>query len=346
MSSTTISAEASGQVRIWVAKTLREFAVQDWLIVGYFLILLLAAVQGTGAMRTVCISRVLALLGLIVITLFSVRGQLLKHGLVGPLLYRIVIYGSVQVSYFLLHDLLPVASPGSLDQQLYELDVRVFGFEPTLWADQFVNAFTTEWFAFFYFSYFFILGAYFWTLTFFSRRLYLLAEFSLTLFMIFCAAHLLYMVVPGYGPYKHLAHMYQHSFPSGYWYNTVIDAVKSGGAQKDIFPSLHTAAPTAIALFSFRHRDKLPFKYVWQLTAFFVINIIGATIFLRWHYLIDVVAGFSLAVVCVLLGARLTSWETNRRLQQGASLVWPSFFQQNPIDGPAPKTEESTPSCS
>jgi membrane-associated phospholipid phosphatase len=101
--------------------------------------------------------------------------------------------------------------------------------------------------------------------------------------------------------------------------------VASGGAQKDIFPSLHTAAPVFLTLFSFRNRRVLPFGYTWPIMAFFAANIMIATLFLRWHWVIDVVAGLVLAWFGWWLGVTLTRIETRRRTRLGLPEAWPAF---------------------
>jgi membrane-associated phospholipid phosphatase len=102
----------------------------------------------------------------------------------------------------------------------------------------------------------------------------------------------------------------------------VLNAVNSGGAQKDIFPSLHTAGPFFVSLFSFRHRDKWPFKYTWPFVAFFSANIVIATMFLRWHYLIDVLAGIALSTSAFFLAGIVSRSEIDHREQSGLSPVW------------------------
>jgi membrane-associated phospholipid phosphatase len=46
-------------------------------------------------------------------------------------------------------------------------------------------------------------------------------------------------------------------------------------------------------------------------------QIIIATMFLRWHYLIDIFAGITLATTAALLSHRIVRWETTRREQRG-----------------------------
>ena len=266
-----------------------------------------------------------AMLGFLVVTLLLVRGGWLRHGLFAPLMYRVALYGSVQLSYFFLGGLLPILNDRMLDTELYELDLALFGFEPALAMDAWVTSLTTEWFAFFYFTYFFILALHVIPVLFGTRNQQLLGEFTLGMMLVFCIGHVGYMLVPGYGPYWALADQFSTPLPSGLWSDIVMVTVASGGSQLDIFPSLHTAAPTFITLFSFRYRRLLPFRYTWIPVAFVTANIICATMFLRWHYVIDVVIGLILATLVSVLAARLTDRELARRTAAGLSPNWPLF---------------------
>jgi membrane-associated phospholipid phosphatase len=76
------------------------------------------------------------------------------------------------------------------------------------------------------------------------------------------------------------------------------------------------------SLFSFRHRDKWPFKYTWPFVAFFSANIVIATMFLRWHYLIDVLAGIALSAGAFFLAGVISRREIDYREQNGLQAVW------------------------
>jgi membrane-associated phospholipid phosphatase len=282
---------------------------------------------------------VLALLVTSLVCLLVTRGSLLQNRFWTALLYRIGIYSTVQQSYFLFKHLLPVVNPGSLDHQLFALDHLLFGFEPAIWADQFVTPLTTEWFAFFYFCYFFLLAAHIFPIVFGSRDQLLLGEFMLGMLLIVCLGHTGYILVPGFGPFRAFPELFKHELPSGLWMDLVWSTVRSNGAQKDIFPSLHTAGPCFIAMFSFRNRDRLPLRYTWPLLSFFAANIIGATMFLRWHYVIDVFAGFVLASVAALVSPLITRWEVARRRTEGLRPLVPLFGSKS-TQGSAPDTVE------
>ncbi len=309
-----------------VLAPLLEFGPQDWLVLGYLCVLNLAGLMADPHPLKLRVQlEVLSLLLVLVVTLVLVRWKIVKDNWICPLVYRLAIYGTVQLSYFFFRNYLPVVNPRALDLSLYELDLRFFGFEPAIWLDRFVTPLTTEWFAFFYFGYFFVLAVHVIPILFLVRRTRLLGEFTLGMLTLFCTGHVLYMLVPGFGPFRAMPEYFQHPFPSGLWLDDVMATVSSSGAQKDIFPSLHTGAPTFITLFSYRHRGSMPFKYTWPVMAIFAINIIPATMFLRWHYLVDVVAGLFLAMFAQYVAARWTNHEIARRDRLALSPSWPLF---------------------
>lgn len=309
-----------------VVRLLRELSVHDWVVLGYLGVVVVVASLTPSSPNQLKALRHFAILFAVVATVVVlVRSKLLRHGLVAPLAYRLAIYAGVQLSYFLLGDLLPALDPVTLDHALWRLDLDWFGVEPALWLDRTVSPLTTEWFAFFYFCYFFLLGLYVLPLLLLSRSSRLLGEFSLGLILVFCIGHTLYMLVPGFGPYHALAGEFTHTLPNGVWHDVVMQAVTSGGSMLDIFPSLHTAGPSFLTLFSLRHRDVAPYRQAWPITAFCTVNIIVATMFLRWHYVIDVIAGLALATAALAASTRLTRVELLRRARLGLGPTWPDY---------------------
>ncbi|MGZ3452157.1 MAG: phosphatase PAP2 family protein [Polyangiales bacterium] len=294
----------------------------DRLLFAYYAALIACCIGGSGELRTAATSAVACLFLLHATTVLAVRSGFLGRGAAAAIVYRIGVYGCFQSSYFALRWVLPTARSICVDEKLLKLDLALFHVEPALYLDRFVNPHTTEWFAFFYFSYFFLLASFVLPMLFWCRDLDLLSEFATSVIMLLAVAHLLYIIVPGFGPWWYMADQFQHRLPSGRFLDLVMSAVHTGGAQKDIFPSVHTAAPTLLTLFAFRNRARMPFKIVWPVMAFFTCNIIVATLFLRWHYVIDVFAGLALAFTVWHVGYGVAKTEIAKRKADGLPHPW------------------------
>jgi hypothetical protein len=314
----------------WLTRFVRNLAPQDWYITAYFGLMMMAVATGTGPGRGHCMSLVFIDVACLACGLVLTRGGVLKPGtFANAMLYRLTVWLTVFLSYFQLLHILPAVSERAIDADLYAFDLRVFHVEPSLAWDRFVTPVTTEWFAFFYFGYFFLLSAHVLGIMLASKSAFRLAHFAMGIFLVFCTGHLVYMLVPGYGPYRFLGGEFRHELTGGPFWHAVQATVHAGGAQKDIFPSLHTACPTYFALFSYRHRKAAPYKYTWMIVAFCALQIIGATMFLRWHYLVDIVAGVTLAFFAVRVGELLVVKDAERRARAtrdlGPGAVAPNF---------------------
>lgn len=311
------------------ARAFHNFAIQDWFIGGYLLALLFALAVGNGPDREACARTVLIDFGCYFAAVVVTRGGVLKEGsFANAFVYRLSMFLPVFLSYFQLKHIAPAVTTRAVDAQLVALDLKLFGVEPSLAWDKYVTPHTTEWFAFFYFGYFFLLCAHVLPMMLNASNRARLAHFSYGIFFIFCTGHLVYLMVPGWGPYVHLASRFQHPLEGGLFWHLVKATVDAGGSLKDIFPSLHTATPTYFAIFSFMHRRTFPFRYTWPILAFASTQIIIATMFLRWHYLIDIFAGLALATTAALVSYRVVIWEMAFRARSGRTpiytlLPWP-----------------------
>jgi membrane-associated phospholipid phosphatase len=140
-----------------------------------------------------------------------------------------------------------------------------------------------------------------------------------------CAlGHIGYTLVPGAGPYATIH--FDEPLRGGFWWHQVEVMVANAGAHLDIFPSLHTAYPTFFAIHVFAHRARPPYRYLWPAYAFFAANILVATMFLRWHWLIDVIAGVALALFARQLALIVTRREGDRGEEDDRQPVWEPIF--------------------
>lgn len=293
---------------------LHNMALQDFIMLGFHTLMWLKAMMAPDSTDTsIARGSTFVLVSATVVTLLLTRGAILSAGPVRAMAYRLGMFGPMLCSYFTLRAMLHGLQPVLLDSALLHIDQFIFGVTPSAFLDQFVTHGTVEWFSFFYYGYFFILGVHLLGSLFFDegRRNF---EILFGAMLVVTIGHTVYTLVPGEGPFAHFPELFQNELSvGGFWWRQVSTAVSAGGAQYDIFPSLHTAYPSFFALHAFRHRRTWPYKYSWPLNAFVAVNIMIATLFLRWHYGIDVIAGLLLAFSAQRLAMVAYRAESSRR---------------------------------
>ncbi|MBK6578628.1 MAG: phosphatase PAP2 family protein [Sandaracinaceae bacterium] len=296
-------------VREAASTALQNLALQDLAALAFHVYMLLrVSVAPHSNDRDMAIRYGVALLSATAAALLIARGEVLKPGPARSLLYRVGIFVPVVLSYFQMRFLLPALQPALVDRHLYALDQALFGTTPAIWFQQFNQLHIVEWVSFFYYSYFALMILCLIPPLFLDsgRRQ---IEMMIGGLAVATVGHFVYTLVPGKGP---VATLDFEPLNGGFWWHQVEVTVASAGAQLDIFPSLHTAYPMFFALHAYGWRHTNPYRYVWFILAFFSANIVIATMFLRWHWFVDVVAGVMLAVLARQCGKLVAEREADR----------------------------------
>jgi len=207
---------------------------------------------------------------------------------------------------------IPVIRSSDADLALARLDFRLWGANPTVWLERIETPALTEFLQIVYtlFVPAVLLVAYFlWRQ---GRR----ADFRYYAFLIalgFLASYVGYLLVPARGPRFLLAHL-QHVPLRGLWLfngmQSSLDRLES--AHYDCFPSGHTEM-TALALWGSRMVSKRLFRIYF----FYTPLIIFATVYLRYHYSVDVLAGVALAFALILAAPAMYLKLSKRGLKIG-----------------------------
>ncbi|MHC4946259.1 MAG: phosphatase PAP2 family protein, partial [Planctomycetota bacterium] len=201
--------------------------------------------------------------------------------------FRALLIAGVMVPFFQLRDMIPIITPVDMDAELRALDLWLFGGDASIWFEQFATPFTSAWFAACYFGYYIVGGSFVVGMMLFCRRDIVFIEFGLVVLGTVCVGTTLYLVVPALGPYAYMADQFLGPLPD----DTVVPFVHRSiqhGPLRDVFPSMHSAVPVAIFLFSARY-----FRPVAVVCGLWVPHIVISTMFLRYHYLIDVIVGIA-----------------------------------------------------
>ena len=214
-----------------------------------------------------------------------------------PLIPILAIYDSLSF--------IPLLHPGDMDQPLLALDRALLGVDLSLWLEAYTRPWLTELMQVSYLVYyavpFLVLGALFRRRS--ARTGQPGEDFDLCVTALALSHYLAfvgYLTVPALGPRFALASRF-HVELTGLWLAAPIhDALNFlEGIKRDAFPSGHTSTALLSLYYAVRFTPRLV-----PVIAPGVFLMILSTMYLRYHYLVDILAGALLAAGCILL-ARL-----------------------------------------
>lgn len=225
----------------------------------------------------------------------------------------VLIYFVYKELYVIMH---AFAMP-DCDDVLIAIDRWMFfGVDPTVWLYQFSSPVVTEILQIAYTSFYFLMTA-------IALELYLKKEFqkfSLVMFAIvygFWLSYIGYLLVPAVGPRftLHDFHKTDVELP-GLWLTEFFrDAINAGEsipkgapnavelAQRDVFPSGHTQMTLIVCYYAVKFKARLRYILI-----FLGILLIIGTVYLRYHYVIDLIAGALFMMLTVWSAPIIIKW--------------------------------------
>ena len=218
-----------------------------------------------------------------------------------PLLFIILIYQS-------LGDLIQYLHP-DIDPYLIRIDFFIFGVDPTLWMERWIVPWFTDLMSFAYASYYFIPVILIGTL-YLKDRGHGLYESIFVLIFGYYVSFIGYILFPAVGPRYAMAHLYSVPLEGSLLTDLVRDVLNAIEHNKrDCMPSGHTQIVLMVLYLSYRYE-----RFLFYLLFPLVCGLILSTIYLRYHYVIDLFVGATLAVACSIIGPRLYRWWEERAI--------------------------------
>jgi membrane-associated phospholipid phosphatase len=287
----------------------------DLVIIAFFALLImlniLFAGRITGWWIMVLINLVIITgVGMLAVAHASSRLKILAYvhdWYVAPL-----VFFTFKELYFMIK---PIHQGNDYDDWLIAADRWIFGVDPTHWLMQFSHPAITEVLQIAYTSFYFL----FLLIGYELYRKHSPGAFHFFMFTCvygFYLSYLGYFTLPAVGPRFTL-----HDFNSldselpGLWLTPylrcIVNAGESvpmgvssaeamAGAQRDVFPSGHTMMTLVLMVLSKRYRLKSR-HFVWVTGVLLIV----ATVYQRYHYVVDLVAGAVFAIICMYTASRL-----------------------------------------
>ncbi len=225
--------------------------------------------------------------------------------------FPLVIFTYKQL-YFMIT---PIHQGRDYDPLLIAIDRALFRIDPTVWLTRFSVPHLTEILQIAYSLFYVFFIAVGWEL--YRRQDPVQFQyFRFTIVYGFFISYIGYFLLPAVGP-RFTLHDFSkidNELPgllftrSLRWFVNICESIHSGvsnsiamaSAQRDVFPSGHTMMTLVAVALAFRYRLRI--RYYTLLTG---ILLIVASVYLRYHYAIDVLAGALLALPCLATSERM-----------------------------------------
>jgi membrane-associated phospholipid phosphatase len=213
---------------------------------------------------------------------------------VSPLLFIILIYES-------LGDLIHYLHP-DIDQTLIQIDQFLFGVEPTLWMQRWIVPWLTDLLSLAYLSYYFLPLTLVLVLYIKNRQGLYPAIFVLTLG--YYVSFIGYILFPAVGPRDAMTSLYTVPLEGSFitdWVRDGLNAIEHN--RRDCMPSGHTQIVLTVLYLAYRCERVLFYIFLP-----IVCGLVLSTVYLRYHYVVDLMAGAAIAVGTMILGPPLYRW--------------------------------------
>jgi membrane-associated phospholipid phosphatase len=226
------------------------------------------------------------------------------------LLRRFYIIPVIYIMYDQVHAFVRVVNPNDVDSLFISIDAWLFGgVNPTQWLESYSTPIVTEYLQICYFL-FYVLPIMHAVELYRRGDIELLDRFARGMAFCYFISYVAYFGFPAIGPRftLHDYHQLNETLPGILvtpWLRSIVDV--GGGlaigsenpaalVNRDCMPSGHTMMTLVNILLAFSTKSK--FRWI-----FVVIggSLIFSTVYLRYHYVVDVLVGAALALICLPL---------------------------------------------
>lgn len=227
----------------------------------------------------------------------------ITRSLIFPTICVLAIFDSLEL---IVHNI----NPQDIDPLLIRLDYALFGGHPTVMLEAFQNPLVTDILQMAYSSYYFLplgLGL---ILKVKNRD----ADFDKALFCIllcFYLSYIGYIIFPALGPRFTINHLQNGELKGLFVAEAVQELLnRLEGIKRDAFPSGHTGVALVVSGLAYR-MNRVYFYFSLPV----IVLLILSTVYCRYHYVVDVIGGFLLAVVTLVIGrGYYVYWEDRKSI--------------------------------
>ncbi len=209
-----------------------------------------------------------------------------------PMLFFIILY---EENRYLIH----MIFPDFFDHMINRFELNLFGIYPTVWMEKFIFSGLNEYMMFVYFFYYFLflilgLGL------FYSHKVKELNDLLFTSAVAFYVSYLGFILFPVAGPRFALAGIHQLKINGVFFTGLAQSIIKLAGIEGGAMPSSHVAVALVVLVYALRHH-----RILFYVLSPFIFSLFVATVYGRFYYVSDVLAGLLVGGISILVCDRI-----------------------------------------
>jgi len=220
-----------------------------------------------------------------------------------PFLMCIAVYTN-------LHDTVRFVNPHDIHQYLASTEEWIFGGQPVVWAERYITPARTEFFNLFYANFYLVAPSVVAVLWFSGRRIEA-RHALLGIILCFYSGYVLYVVFPAAPPrlYFESLGLFEVTLKGGPITNfqEALIRMMPNDAARAAFPSLHSAVSILALHYSWKYC-----RWFFPILLLFVIGLLVSTVYLRHHWVVDLLAGVLLVPWALWITPRFEGWWATR----------------------------------
>jgi len=196
--------------------------------------------------------------------------------------------------------------PNWFDPWINKVELKIFGDYPTVWMQKIVSVPLSEYMMMSYFSYYFlmpVLGG----LLYFKNRVKEFDQLLLACAVAFYISYLGFLFMPVEGPRHAIPDLHNVELVGILFAPMAQYVVNVAGLHGGCMPSSHVAVALVVMIFAIRYEKVL----AWIFTPL-ILSLFMATVYGRFHYILDVVAGILVGFLALLICQRFLNLKRNQ----------------------------------
>ena len=208
--------------------------------------------------------------------------------------------------YTNLHDTVRFVNPHDIHQHLAAAEQWLFGGQPVVWAEHYITRGRTEFFNLFYANFYLVAPSVVILLWLTGRRPQA-RHVLLGTIICFYSGYVLYVIFPAAPPRLYFESLGLFSVtlrggPITDFQQALIEMVPNHAARA-AFPSLHSAVSCLSLVYAWRH-----LRWFFPILLAFVVPLLVSTVYLRHHWVVDLLAGAALVPWVLWITPRFERW--------------------------------------